>query len=434
MSFINKALGVFGTRVFMIGLSLISGIIVTRILGPTNRGALEILIVIPNLVVSFGNLGIGNANLYFIAKDKYPIETIVANSLSVSIILGGALFLLSLIFASFTTGNLFKGIPRFLFFIGFSTIPFFLFQRYAEYIFLGKELIHLRNKLNIFPAIISFSLILLLVVGLRMNILGVLITQVFGSIIALFTALYLLSKISKLQLRFSYKLFLESISYGIIPFLALVILNLNFRLDIFLIKYFLDNTQVGFYSLGVSLGEKMWLIPEAISLVLFASISNVDKKTADILTPKVCRITLLFVSCAALVLLPSGNYIITLLYGNQFKPSVTPFIILLPGIVAMTLYLLIHSDLTGRGKARITLKVFSYALLLNFALNVLLIPKMGINGAALASTISYTLGAFWLCFEFSKETGINLNTILIFKKSDYRDYIAPLLRRIGILK
>ena len=126
MSFINKALGVFGTRVFMIGLSLISGIIVTRILGPTNRGALEILIVIPNLVVSFGNLGIGNANLYFIAKDKYPIETIVANSLSVSIILGGALFLLSLIFASFTTGNLFKGIPRFLFFIGFSTIPFFL--------------------------------------------------------------------------------------------------------------------------------------------------------------------------------------------------------------------------------------------------------------------------------------------------------------------
>jgi O-antigen/teichoic acid export membrane protein len=95
----------------------------------------------------------------------------------------------------------------------------------------------------------------------------------------------------------------------------------------------------------------------------------------------------------------------------------------------MTLFLLVHSDLTGRGKAKITFMVFSFALLINVLLNVLLIPQFGINGAAMASSVSYSVGAIWLCFFFAKETGLGVSDILFFKREDYFKHIAPAINK-----
>jgi len=282
MSFVKNTLSVFGTRVLMIFLSLLGGIIVARMLGPGNRGMLEILSTVPFLIVSFGNLGIGNANLYFLAKKKYPIEKIVANTVAISILLGTLLLFLSFLLVSLLSDSVFKDIPVMYSIIAFSPIPLMLFQRYSEYIFLGEELIGLRNRLNIIPGISYFLLVLLLVVLMKKEVTGVLFAQLSSAIIAFVLGVILLKKISLIGFQFDWQLFKKSVSYGIVPFFALVILNLNFKADIFLIKYFLDNVQVGYYSLGVSLGEKIWLVPEAIGLVLFSKVSNIDTDEANL--------------------------------------------------------------------------------------------------------------------------------------------------------
>lgn len=429
MSFVKNTLSVFGTRIMMILLSLLGGIIVARMLGPGNRGMLEILSTVPFLVVSFGNLGIGNANLYFIAKKKYPIEKIVANTVATSALLGIILLIVSFFIVVLLSDSVFSDIPVLYAIIAFAPIPLMLFQRYSEYIFLGKELIGLRNRLNIIPGISYFLLIILLVVFMKKEVTGVLLAQLSSAVIAFLLGVALLKKISSIGFHLDWHLFRKSVGYGIIPFLALVILNLNFKADIFLIKYFLDNVQVGYYSLGVSLGEKIWLVPEAIGLVLFSKVSNIEKDEANSLTPKLCRITLLFSALSAVFLFLIGHWVIVFLYGIPFEPSVVPFKILLPGIVIMTLFLLVHSDLTGRGKAKITLMVFSFALFLNVLLNIILIPKFGINGAAIASSVSYTIGAIWLCFFFAQETGLGVSDILFFKRKDYQDNIAPVVRK-----
>lgn len=425
MSFARNILGVLGTRLLMIMLSMIGGIIVARMLGPGNRGMLEILSTLPMLVVSFGNLGIGNANLYFIAKNKFPVESIIANTIGISTLLGSLLLLLSFLLVWSLSNSVFRDIPVMFSIIAFAPIPLMLFQRYSEYIFLGKELIGLRNRLNILPAISYLLLVLILVVVMHKDVNGVLVAQLTSSIIASFLGIILLKRLSRIRFKLDWQLFKKSVSYGIVPFFALVILNLNFKADIFLIKYFLDNVQVGYYSLGVSLSEKIWLVPEAISLVLFSRVSNIDKEEANRLTPKLCRITLLFSALSAIILFLVGREVIVLLYGAAFEPSVIPFKILLPGIVAMTLFLLVHSDLTGRGKAKITFFIFSCALFLNVLLNVMLIPRFGISGAAFASSVSYSIGALWLCFFFAKETGLRIQDILIFKREDYYSHIAP---------
>jgi len=425
LSFVKNVTAVFGVRLIGIFLGIICSIIVTRILGPTNRGSLEILITVPYLLVTFGSLGIGNANLYYAAKGKYPIEKIVGNSMSLVFILGILLLLIGFgLFWGFSD-SLFADIPLQFISLSLFLIPILLFLKYTDYIFLGKELISIHNQINLFQSIGYFILVIIFVILFKLMVLGVLIAKLFAAFLAFLFALNFLKKICKIGTTLDLDLLCKSIKYGFIAFLALVVLNLNYKLDIFLTKYFLDNTAVGFYSLGVSLAEKIWLIPEAAALVLYSKISNLEKEEADTLTPKVCRFTLFLSTLIACGMFATGNVLIPLVYGKAFKPAVLPFFILLPGIIFMSLLLCLHSDLTGRGKPIITLKIFTVSLLINCILNICWIPSWGIYGTALSSTISYTFGALWLSIAFSKLTGVKMKSLLFINRGDYIYYIKP---------
>ena len=98
MSFIKTSFEVLSARIFVIILTIGTGIIITRYLGPEGKGMLVIISSIPHLLVAFGNLGIGNANLYYLGQKKYSIEKIVSNSLTLSAVLGLILFISGLIF------------------------------------------------------------------------------------------------------------------------------------------------------------------------------------------------------------------------------------------------------------------------------------------------------------------------------------------------
>jgi O-antigen/teichoic acid export membrane protein len=394
-------------------------------LGPSNRGALEVLTLIPYLLVSFGNLGIGNANLHFVGKKKYSIQQIAANSLVLSLILGAVLLVIA--YGSFLIyrGSVFKDIAAYYTHFAFFLIPFLLFQKFIQYTLLGEEEIAYRNIIVAFPAVINFLVVLILVLVFRLSILGVLSASLASNVFAAVLCYILVSKKTKINLRFDYQLFVKSVKFGIIPFLALVIMNLNFKADVFLIKYYLDNTAVGLYSLGVSVVEKITLLPEAIGLVLFSRISNISEDEANNLTPLVCRWSLLFSAIAGFILLVFADFLIPFVYGNEFQLSVNPLMILIPGIISLTIFLILHGDLTGRGKAKVTLYIFLGALVLNIVLNLFLIPAYGINGAALASTLSYSIGALGLVITFSRVNSVPLSSLLWVEKGDVNKYVIP---------
>jgi len=427
MSFAKNSLSVFGTRIFLISISIISSIIVTRVLGPFNRGVMEILILMPYLLVSFGNLGIGNANLYFIGKKKYSIAKIASNSLSLSFILGISLVLIAYIFFYFCRKTLFTDVPFYFTYLVFSLIPLLLFQKYIQYTLLGKEEITTRNIIVLLPAAMNFVLTIFLVLVIRLSILGVLIALLASNLFAFALCYYFISKRTQIRLSFDFRLLIDSVRFGIIPFLALLVMNLIFKADIFIIKFYMDSTAVGLYSLAVTVVEKIWLLPEAVGLVLFARVSNSSEKNANALTPVICRMSLLCSIVLAFILFISARFLVPFVYGTDFSASVEPLLILLPGIVSMTLYMILHSDLTGRGKAKITLYIFTVAFVLNIILNILFIPVLGLNGAAMASTISYTLGSVGLGIAFTKATSTSFMTLILPQKADFTAYLIPLV-------
>ncbi|MCP4607832.1 MAG: hypothetical protein GY845_03850 [Planctomycetes bacterium] len=187
------------------------------------------------------------------------------------------------------------------------------------------------------------------------------------------------------------------------------------------------------YALAVGIAEKLWILPGSIATILFPRVSSIKIQDANNLTPKVSRHTLSIMLLLALVLLLVCKPIIRIMYGFAYFPSVKPFMLLLPGIVALSVSKIFTADLAGRGKPEYGTLAALISLAVNIPLNIYLIPRWGIAGAAFASTVAYCLVTLISLIAFLKISGNSLLDTLIIKKQDIQTYFLPKLHRFKML-
>ena len=88
---------------------------------------------------------------------------------------------------------------------------------------------------------------------------------------------------------------------------------------------------------------------------------------------------------------------------------------------------ILTGDLSGRGRLKGKMLIIIGGLVLNTILNILWIPRFGIQGAAWATSISYTINFLLILFLYTKISGNKINDIIFIKKSDFKYYKNGLL-------
>jgi O-antigen/teichoic acid export membrane protein len=106
-----------------------------------------------------------------------------------------------------------------------------------------------------------------------------------------------------------------------------------------------------------------------------------------------------------------------------FVPAVSVLGVLLPGVVAICITRVITSDLNGRGKPLVGTYIAGATAALGFVLYFWLIPKHGMQGAALASSIIYGFSAMLSLVYFVVHTRVGLSQMLIPRSSDFHRYV-----------
>src|SRR5690625_789963 len=163
----------------------------------------------------------------------------------------------------------------------------------------------------------------------------------------------------------------------------------------------------------------MWQLPTAISIVLFArSANSKTDQEAHNRSAKLLRLTLplLFIGCLLFALI--SKYFVTLIYGVDFQQSAEVINILLPGVLIIVISKILHPDMAARGYPLYGMLVFIGPLVINIILNSLWIPSYGVNGAAWASTISYSVGGIAYGIVYANKVGMKLSDLLFIKKED----------------
>jgi len=415
----------FSSQVLILGLGLITSIILARVLGPTGKGIYALIMLIPAVMLKLGSLGIEAANVYFTGSKRYGIKDIASNSLLGSSLLGSILILLFFgvfhldIFQNYLASN---QINSFYLWLVVLTVPLSLLSGFLISIFLGAEKITVYNKINIFNSTFHLILVTVFLVILKKGVFGAVISYVLGIIGCALVAILFITKFTKINFSFNRKLLKDSTKYGLKAYFGNLTQFLNYRLDMLLVAAFLTPVSVGFYSIAVGIAERLWMLPGAIATVLFPKISSIKDTEANSLTPRIVRHTFLIIFIFSLILALIAKPLIKILFGSVFLPSVMPLIILLPGIIALGGCKILTADLAGRGKPQFGTYAAFVSLAVNIPLNLWLIPKWGISGAAFASSVAYITSTLIVMVAFVKISNTSWVTILFIKNEDFKDY------------
>jgi O-antigen/teichoic acid export membrane protein len=230
----------------------------------------------------------------------------------------------------------------------------------------------------------------------------------------------------------------EQLSAGVRLAPHFFFLTLNLRLDVLLVAAFVGAKQVGLYSVAVLVAELVWVPTWALAQATKAAQAGAERGAAGVVTARALRVTLLVSALCALGLALAAPVILAILFGADFAPALTALWLLLPASAGMAVWRLLSVFLARLAPIRVPAGIALAALVVNVSLNVLLIPPLGIAGAALASVAGYGCGALLALRCFRAITGLPWSE-LVPRRADLtelRELVRPraLRRRLGELR
>lgn len=186
---------------------------------------------------------------------------------------------------------------------------------------------------------------------------------------------------------------------------------LNYRVDQFIIAMLLPPAEIGYYVLAVGLAERLWILTGAVAGPLLPHLTNSPTRDPS-LAAVVARHVLVWTGAACLIVFVFSDMLVRLLYSSEFSPTVAPLRWLLPGIFTFSVGKVLVAELLARKKIMHAVWVSTLSTALNIIGNLILIPLMGIAGAALASTLSYSFASAVVIGCYLRETGVPWNALV----------------------
>lgn len=283
-------------------------------------------------------------------------------------------------------------------------------------------------------AVLQVIFLFLFLYIFKLNIYGAILAYGCMLLFSLFmTILYLYRAGHKLQCQPYLRIIPDLYKYSMKNYFGTIFQSFNYRLDMLLVAYFLNSSDVGLYTAAVSIAELVWYIPDSISYILFPYTSASSSKQANHFTPIVIRNALFLTLIAALVLFLIAPWILSLLFGGSFIGAIMPVRILLPGIIALGLWKVICNDMAGRGLPQYKSYSAGLSLFFTVLLDFVLIPRFGISGAAIASSLAYTIAAVSVVLWFLKISKVRVCDILFLSYPDIQYIKNSLIKVLSYL-
>jgi len=198
---------------------------------------------------------------------------------------------------------------------------------------------------------------------------------------------------------------------------------------VYLVARFLTTEEVAFYGVAFALAEIAWFLPNAAGTVLFPRLSNAPLEDVHRLTARASRVTLALTALTALAI-ALASALLPVVYGRPYGRSIPPLLILLPGVVMMSMHKLLGRNFASRDRQQFTVLASSVAFVLILLLDVLLIPRLGVEGAALASSAGYFAAAMTLILFFLRDSGLRPAEILLVRREDLTSVLAAIKTRL----
>jgi O-antigen/teichoic acid export membrane protein len=217
---------------------------------------------------------------------------------------------------------------------------------------------------------------------------------------------------------------------------ALAVLGLTMllvRADIWMLRPMLGIDVVGQVSIASGLAEWLWYVPTMAANLLFAAVAADRGAMTVAKVARAARMVVALSAPAALLLVLVGKALVVRLYGADYAPAGLLFVLLVPGMLAVAVHLIVDAYFAGTGFPPVTLWAAAGALLAKIGLNLLVVPRYGAPGAAVVTSAVYAGLLATKVIWFRRHTGTPASALLVPRAEDLalvRERASAWIRRL----
>ncbi len=415
------------TKVVVLCLGLGTGIVTARLLGPHDRGLFSLLAALPTTIAILVKFGVAQANVYFLRREKIPPRAVVVNSVASALVLGAIAVSVAWLLRERLLTTILKGATVAHFMVLLPLIPAALLQSYLFGFLQGQGRFGYFNRRLLAQSIATLVGMLTVLWVFKLGMLAALSVTVS---IQVATAIWVMATSLRIAKSGSFRpdlaLLARMLRFGLKSHAQIVVAHLHHRIDLYMVALLLTPTEVAFYAIATRLAELLFLVPESLGLAIYPRLAHEGVEAGYAMTARACRSMFAFAATAAVALSLVGPFLVRLWYGEQYAPAGGPLPLLALGVCLMSLYNIVTRSFTSRNKQQVNILAAGVSLVVNVTLNLLLIPRLGIVGAAAATAVSYGLAAAIVSATFLRDSRLRIRDMLLPQRAEMVGILASL--------
>lgn len=426
-SFVSNVGGTFVRQ--MAGVLLSFGLVVmlARVLGPQHNGQYTVALLLPTLLAILLNLGVPSATVYFVAKGDLTLSQATREVRRLWRVLSAAGLVLGGLLIALAADSWFSGAGTLHLSLALVAFPFLLADSYVAGLFQAIQDFRRYNLSLLLGPAAALVLVGIFTGLLELGVTGAVAAYVLGRTLVVVGVWFHFRRRFGALGHAKEHASGHLVSYGWRVHVSNVLAFLNYRVDLLLVNGLMTPAAAGIYVIAVQIGERLWMIPQAVSTVVMPKLVSLhgEEGARRRLTPLMLRWVLMATFVASLIVAALSDVFVELVFGGRYREAAEALRWLLPGIVAWSGVNILSVDLAARGKPEWNIVTAATSLGANVICNLIWIPSHGIKGAAMASAISYSLSLPVAIALYRKATGCSLAELLLPTAEDHQ-----LFRRI----
>lgn len=362
-----------------------------KMLGPSEYGMLELLTVTGSLLLITSVLGFNSAlTRYYVTEKNEREQNKIFQTAFFTVITVAAVLIVILILSAPVISRVVFGSPQYALYwrILFVTVLSDATAAILLALFRSQTKAGLYSTINFSKLVLTLGLNVLFVGFLKEGVFGVLIGNLLGSVSGL--SLGLIFSVRYIRVRFSRKYLILLARFG----LPLVVSGFGFFVinsaDRYFLKAYAGLADLGAYALGYKIGMLMSLAVNAFVVawppLMFRIVDDPGAKRtfATVLS------YYLLVSCAILEIIGSFSHEIVRIIGTPAYSAAGGIVIfILASYLFQGAYYIMSTGITVTDHTKLIPVIVGISAAINLAADLLLIPRFGIMGAAVATITSY---------------------------------------------
>ena len=398
--------------------ALATVILTSRVLSSADYGLFGLALSVVGFVNAMTG-GLAAATAYQISNQRRQSAVVVLNSGTLALGLG-----VLVVAAGVLAGSLLSGeVSRVALAVAISAAAVIANSVIAG-VFLGRESFIRYNLTLVGPPVVALaSIAVTFFVFDRQTPEAALGAYAAGQTLSL-GAMLLLGRSSLVgRVRFEGPLARSVLRFTLLAGISSGISFLNYRADLFIVDYFEGKQGVGPYLLAVYIAESVWQVSGSLALATYARVGSLSRAEAAQLTARVMRHTVVLLGVVCAMLFIAADVIEAALGGEKYAGVASALRYLLPGVLVYGLAQAFSGFYTyQRGLPWVAALVAGAGLLVDIALAIILVPRMGIDGAALASAIAYSAAIIGGLAVFVRKEHLGAQQVFRFGRAEFEDY------------